>query len=308
MRKAIKYFTIAIVLFLSVAETLAQCGCGAGAAAGGLTPASGAANVGVLREGFFRASLFYKYSYGNEYFRGDVPAEPDLPIAYKSNYLYLVLGYGFTNAFTVESEVGYYPQKYQDFKYYEKTASGFSRALLSAKYNVLFDLKREIEISLGAGAIAPLSESPESAPRHLPASSGAFGAATQAFVHKGFKDIDARLIFYYRGEYYGENSQDYMYGDYHNLSVFATKAILGDLSAILETRSEFRRKDRASGDIVCDSGGYYLTISPQLNYVAGELNFSVIADFPVYSYLNGKQLATAAAVAFNLTWQGKVVD
>ena len=69
-------FVLVFIILLPV-NSNSQCGCVGGAAIGGLTLIGGTANAGVLREDYFRATLFYSYAYGNQFYRADSYADQD---------------------------------------------------------------------------------------------------------------------------------------------------------------------------------------------------------------------------------------
>ena len=100
------------ILFPGVARS--QCTC-FGASIGGLTPVGGTTNIGVIRKDNLRANLFYKYSFGDTYYKGDSELPGGDIRNYRSNYISLNAGYGITNDITIEGELGFFAQKKQDF-------------------------------------------------------------------------------------------------------------------------------------------------------------------------------------------------
>jgi hypothetical protein len=299
-----KISIITILMFCLISfEAYSQCSCIGGAAVGGLTPVGGTVNIGVLREGFFRSTAFYRYSGGENYFRGDIPAEKGIIDSYHIQYLGLVLGYGISNRFTIEAELGAFPQKYQDYKLYSLSGGGMSHILISGKYNLYYNVKSEFEVTIGIGGRLPLVTHDENLPQHILPSTGAYGIALQAFLHKGYKDHGLRFILIHRTDINSENNSNYKYGTGFYTSFYTAINIVDELTGILEIRNEYRTKDEFMGEIYDDSGGNIFVISPQLNYVISDFNISVLFDYPIYKYYNGYQLANDYSIAMNLTWQ-----
>ncbi|MFP4368706.1 MAG: hypothetical protein ACLFR2_03920 [Candidatus Kapaibacterium sp.] len=297
---------IFVLIILTGYESFSQCSCIGGAAVGGLTPVGGTVNIGVLRDGFLRVSGLYKYSSGDEYYRGNSPAEKGLVENYHIHYTGLLAAYGISNKLTAELELGGFLQKNQDFGYYNLAGSGLSHMTVSAKYNIYHNIRYDYEITAGLGGRVPLNLKESNLPQHVLPSTGAYGLVFQAFIHKGFKDKGLRLFLIQRTELNAENDLDYRYGEGFYTSLFASKSISKGLSGILELRNEFRNKDEYLGEVNNDSGGSIFIISPQLNYVMGNFYLSALYDYPIYKYYNGYQLSNNSSFAINLTWQVKI--
>ncbi len=302
--KTIKYLILIVIMLMSLdMSAFSQCSCMGGAAVGGLTPVGGTVNVGVLRKDYFRAAAFYRYSRGDTYYRNDSPAETGLVDSYHIHYTGLLVGYGLSNKLTLEAELGGFPEKYQDFKYFSLSSGGLSHILVSGKYNLYYDFRKEFEISAGAGLRAPLVTHEENLPQHILPSTGAYGAVFQLFIHKGFEQQGIRLILMHRTDINAENNLDYQYGTGFYTSLYLTKNIIDRLSGIVEIRNEFRLKDKYLGETYEDSGGNIFIISPQINYTIKDFNISALLDYPFYKNYNGYQLANDFSIAFNITWQ-----
>ncbi len=301
-------FLIVCLMIFAAYDAYSQCSCMGGAAVGGLTPVGGTVNIGVLREGFFRATTFYRYSAGDTYYRGDVIAEKGLIDNYHIHYMGLLFGYGVTNKFTLEAELGAFPQKFQDFNYYSLSGGGLSHVLISGKYNLFYSIRNEFEITAGIGGRLPLVIQEENLPQYVLPSTGAYGLVLQAFLHKGYKDHGLRFILIHRTDINAENNLDYQYGTGFYTSFYTAKNIFDAITGIIEIRNEYRLKDAYMGEVYDDSGGNIFIISPQINYVIGDFNISALFDYPFYKYYNGYQLANDFSFALNLTWQIKLFE
>lgn len=299
-----KISTIMIFTLLLIPELIySQCSCMGGAAVGGLTPVGGTVNIGVLREGYFRTSAMYRYSSGNEYYRGDATAEKGLVDNYYIHYIGILAGYGISNKFTAEFEIGGFPQKFQDFGYYTLAGSGLSHMTFYGKYNLYHSIRNEFEVTAGLGGKIPLVIKESNLPQHVLPSTGAYGLVLQAFLHKGFKDYGLRFFLIHRTDINAVNNLDYKYGAGFYTSLFVSKSIIKSLTGLLEIRNELRMHDKYQNELSEDSGGNIFVISPQLNYVVGDFYISALFDYPFYKYYNGYQLSNNSSFSINLTWQ-----
>lgn len=302
----IKYYILVLFVIFSY-DVFSQCSCMGGAAVGGLTPVGGTVNIGVLREGFFRASAMYRYSFGDQYYRGDeVSEDKGLVDNYHVHYFGVLAGYGISNKLTAELEIGGFPQKYQDFGYYTLSGSGLSHMTVYGKYNFYHSIRNEFEITAGLGGRIPLVIEESNLPQHVLPSTGAYGLVLQAFFHKGFKDLGLRFFLIHQTDFNAENNLDYKYGTGFYTSFYTSKSIFNGLTGIIEIRNEFRMKDKYQGELYEDSGGSIFVVSPQVNYVIGDFNISALFDYPFYKNYNGYQLSNNSSFAINLTWQTKL--
>ncbi len=219
---------ILITLALNNKISFAQCFASPG------NPIAGSSNLGVLDEGIIRAVGFYQYNLLDNYYEGSNRIKWDKPSAISSayyNYGGFSIGYGITQKFTVETEIGYFFNKTQNYKYIDEdlAAGGLSNAIISGKYNIYRDYGNNIELSLSAGAKIPLSLEPKrvdgvEVPIDVQPSTGNFGAVFQSFFVKEFDAISARLILINRYENnLTENKMGYKFGDEYVNSLFFSK-------------------------------------------------------------------------------------
>jgi hypothetical protein len=302
MKSLIHSFSVLILFSIFQISVYSQCGCG-GAAIGGITPVGGTSNLGLLKKHNFRANIFYSYSYGKDYYHNDIPIPPGEIRYFSSNYLDILLGYGVTEKLTIDANIGYFLDKTQDFYYAKYSDNGFSQAIIYAKYNVLRSRANEIELTLGLGGKIPLGAAKDSVPQHIQPTTGAFGVAFQAFLHKGYEDFGLHFILLSRFDYNAANKNDYQYGMSFVNSLFVTKSLFDIFTFIFEFRTETRLRDAQKGELNKDSGGTMLSITPQLNYSFRNINISLLSDYPIYKFLFGNQLSKDYLIGINFTWQ-----
>lgn len=302
-----------IFLLSGGGKAVAQCFASPG------NPIAGSTNLGILDPHIVRAIGFYQFSLSDRYYEGRHPSGYDPAGAISSawyNYTGLSIGYGLTRRFSIETDLGYFVNKTQEYRYLDHslTGSGLSNAVISGKYNLHQDLVRRVELTVSAGPKLPFSTRPQvvdgvELPIDVQASTGNFGAVGQLFFVKEFDAVSARLILMGRYENnFTENRQGYRFGDAWITSVFLSKHLANrwtgltkDLTLILQGRYEYRGQNIRHGQPVAYSGSNLFFVAPQLNYNLNYIwNFSVIFDVPVYQYYNGIQLANSFAVTFSV--------
>lgn len=310
MTKSLKYFLLAPFILFSVITTAhSQCGCIGGAAVGGSSVFGGTSNIGVLSEGTARATASIIHSYGNKYFTGSKLASSEkvgTVEEYSAVYSGLMIGYGITDKLTFDFELGFFPNKMQDFGTYKLSGSGFSHSTIYGKYNLYSNKYDQIFWSVGLGAKLPLETDYQNLPQNIRTSNGAFGAVLLNYFHKGFIESEMNLIMINRIDINAENNSDYQYGTSFINSAFVTKSIIEDLTGILEIRSDVKLRDRYLDEEVMTSGWNNVILSPQINYSFSDFNVSAFYDIPVYKYYNDTQLTNKQNIGISLTWQSKV--
>lgn len=301
---------ILIIFLFAIAQqnAHAQCTCMGGASVGGLTPVGGTTNIGILKEGNFRAVSYYSYSYGDEYYAGDYSADSGIVKNFKSSYLGLLLGYGILEDLTIDVELGYSLYKAQDFGSYTLSGSGFSHTALYVKYNTFNSRASEWEWTVGIGGKIPLNFEDQNLPQNIQSSAGAYGGVLLSYLHKGYKSEGLHFIMVNRGEINAENKSTYKYGSSFTNSFFITKNIFNNFLGMLEIRNDVRLTDSKYEKNIEDSGWNIVIVSPQLNYTFGTFNISAFYDVPVYKYYNGKQLTNQNSFGLSLTWQTKLIE
>jgi hypothetical protein len=288
----------------------AQCGCPgeAGASVGGITPIGGTTNIGIIPEKALRIMLYYRYGTADQYYERDSKSIQGSIKSFNTQYLGMMLGWGFNKEFAMEAELGYFIDKTQEVYIINTTtkkesSKGLSHLTLYGKYNLISTYEKDFEWTVGLGAKAPLSQSDSILPQHVQASTGAFGGIALSYLHKSsnIKNLDFFLIN--RFEINALNSLKYRYGNTLYTSLFASYRITDNLQGILELRNDYRAKDNYSRDSINNiSGGTTFTIAPQLNYHTGNFNISAMFDFPFYKYYNGSQLSQKYALMISLSY------
>jgi hypothetical protein len=269
-------------------------------------PVSGSEYVGILPKKTLRTISFYRHSYSDTYFEGSEVSDYQ---GTESGYDFVgeVLSYGIIKKFTIEAELGYYITKFQDSEVLDEFRThGFSNAVLTVKY-ALLKTKKDMELTLGAGAKVPVSRKifrdqyGVPYPQEIQPSTGAFGFVGQVFFFKGFDEKKWRLVVHGRYELNGYNSEEYRFGDAIFASVFIGRSFARHWAATLQFRNEFRFEDWQGDTRYLVTGGDILYLSPQLSYTfKPRLTVSVLGDIPLYRHYNGIQLGPKYAIGLSV--------
>lgn len=295
-----KAFLLTIIGLLLVQQAaVAQC-CSPG------NPVSGSEYIGTLPKKTLRTISYYRHSYSDTYYEGSEKSDYQGTM---SGYDFIgeVLSYGLIKKLTVEAELGYYIDKYQDSEVLDEFRThGFTNATATVKYAVL-KTKADMELTLGAGAKLPVSRKifkddyDVPYPQEIQPSTGAFGFVGQLFFFKGFMEKKWRLVMHARYELNGYNSEDYRFGDAIFTSLFIGRNFAKNWSATLQLRNEYRWEDWQGDTRYLVTGGDILYVSPQLSYMfKNKLTLSLMGDIPVYRHYNGVQLGPKYAVGISL--------
>jgi len=269
-------------------------------------PVSGSEYIGTLPKKTLRTITFYRHSFSDTYYEGSEISDYQ---GTESGYDFIgeVISYGIIKKLSVEAELGYYIDKYQDSEVLDRfTTHGFTNAVLSGKYAVL-KTRNDMELTLGAGAKVPVSrkvfkdEYGVPYPQEIQPSTGAFGFVGQVFFYKGFKEKKWRLVLHGRYEINGYNEDDYRFGDALFTSVFVGWGFARNWAATVQLRNEYRWEDWQGDTRYLVTGGDILFVSPQLSYTfKPKLTLSITGDIPVYRHYNGVQLGPKYAIGISV--------
>lgn len=273
----------------------------------------GSSNLLVLEKNSLRIISFYRHNFGNQYFEGNNHSDFNLIKSANYNYAGSIIGYGLADKVTIETELGYFFNKTQNYNIvpaYSLRGSGFATGILSLKYSLLKNTSKRLFISSSLGAKIPFSTSPISRdgvelPVEVQPTIGALGTVFQLFMVKEKPISGIRYFLTGRMEINAPNKQDYKLGTSIFTSFFFSKHLMfswlkGDWTAILQLRNEIRNKDKTVNGWKESSGSTIFYFSPQINYTIKEKwNISAMIDLPVYQYFNGTQLATKYGLTLN---------
>ncbi len=287
----------------------------------------GDANQGVLNKKSLRIIGILKNSVSNDYFEGNT-ISPGTSFVEKGtfNFSGISIAYGFFKRVTLESELGYFLAKKQEYNTskgkQELIGKGLSDLSFISKYKFFSNPENQIELTGGFGYKIPVgkheqrNESGILLPIDIQPSSGAYGYIGTLFFYKGF--IQKKLRFFITSRVQ-VNPYDvvfkeivptkyYRFGNFYTASLFSSYSISHRWNLILQGRYEYRNRDiyklQGASDyrIYESSGGKKIFVVPQLVFeIRPGFNASTMFDIPVYQYYNQKQLATAYAGTLTLS-------
>lgn len=280
-----------------------------------VNPVGGTSNLLVLNKHSFRFISFYKYNIGDQYYHNNKHSDFDLIDRAFYNYLGLIAAYGITNKLTLETELGYFVNKTQEYNLtpsYKLRGYGFSNAVISAKYGLYTNHVKRLYYSVAVGAKLPFSTDPQivdgvELPIEVQPTIGCYGMVIQSFFIKENSFKGLRYFITNRIEINTANKYNYRPGTSVFTSFFISKHLMfnrlpGDWTAIIQLRNEFRDKDKLCCSFKKSSGGILFFISPQINYnIKEKWNVSFMFDYPLYQQFNGIQLGTKYGFTLSLS-------
>lgn len=231
------------------------------------------------------------------------------------DYLSAIIGYGLTDRWTTEFELGYYfdkTQLYNTQPSYTLSGKGLSNIIVSNKYNIYRNHVKRIYISSALGIKIPCTRTPREVdhvelPVELQPTLGAWGFVFNLSFVKENSEKGLRFFVTNKVETNFPNKDDYYLGTAVFNSFYISKHLMfpwvrGDWTTILQIRNEIRTHDKTEGEIKKYSGGTVFFIVPQINYVLLEKWYlSAMFDIPVYQYFNGIQLGAGYALTLSMS-------
>ena len=260
-------------------------------------PVAGSVNVGTLTKKTFRTITFYRYNSFSKYYTGFHYSDFDSLKNVNSNFLGSLLAYGISNKITFEAQTGYYINKSEIVNTqppYTIKGWGLSNGVASVKYNIF--KKNEIELAAGVGVKFPFAKEQQSTggvilPQSVQPCTGALGGVGQLFLSKTWTEKSVRIFLIHRTEINGTNSVKYKTGDFHSTSLFVSKSFNKRWTLLLQSTYENRGRDILNNKTIDASGGYFIFLSPQINYtIAEKWNISALTGIRLYWHYNGTQI------------------
>jgi len=298
---------IGLFLWIKIDSSFGQC-CSAG------NPVGGDGSNEGLSKNELRIFTSYKHSLSKEYFYHDSKA--DIPFVEKSYFDFqnLSMTYGISPRLSAHAELGYFYNKTQDLKFNnnkeEIRSHGLGDISLNIRFIALKTVKPISQLVFSAGIKAPIGEFSEemdgiTIPISLQPSSGALKYNVSAFYMR--KRLGHKLgwnsftIFEY-SQTINRGFLIYKYGNYFQYSIAGTYAINKNLNVIVNAKFEWRERDKREAGLKIEStGSSLLYFNPQLMYdFKHKWSAILMADLPVYKYVNGYQMTNQFSVQVGL--------
>ena len=258
----------------------------------------------------------YKYSTSDTYYNGSGPISIDFIDKAYFNYLNLQLIYGITSRLSVQTDLGYFINKTEDYSKEGWTQSrgfGLGDAALTVKYLAYKNFSKKFSIVPSIGIKLPIGVFDQEVdnvklPITVQPSSGSYKYLLNVYMNKGFNNPKWNLGFFGSFEYAqlidSENFY-YKYGNSYLFSIIGSYLLKEKFNLGLEVRSDNRGKSQREDDKIVESSGYNIVYTiPHLSYsIAKKWQISINAEIPVYRYYNGIQMGNKFSVSAQLSYR-----
>jgi len=258
----------------------------------------------------------YKYSLSDQYYHKDSKEDIDFIDKAYFNYLNLQLIYGLTRKLSIQTDLGYFVNRTEQYKIEDwETINGYGigDAGLTIKYLVYKSFSRKLSIIPSVGIKFPIGVFDQEVdhvklPITVQPSSGSFKYLVNFYMSKSFKGSKFNLGFFSSAEFpqlIDSENFYYQYGNMFLFSLVGSYYVTDKLTLGLELRNENRSKASRENDQTVESSGYNIVYAvPHLSYAFAKKWFIAInADIPVYKYYNGIQLANKFAISTRVSWR-----
>lgn len=293
--------SIIITLLLTI-ELYSQCGCMSSMTSGLLSP-SMITQTGTLRKGIVLLNLYTNYTFGNKEFSSTKVVPNSTVQEFWNSALNFKASYGFTKRLTGTVGANYILQNNIKTYIFSYKTNGWNSAQLGAKYNLLFNPKKNYEITALADLFIPFQSVDDTTYIYLQPTTGAIAYSLGLFYHKGFSDYEFDLFSSWSSTFSSKNSANYQFGSVHSLTVALTKPIIKQISVGLAGNFSYKDKDKLREVVQANSGYKNLTISPQISFFFADFMAGLNADLPVYNEYFGSQMSRAFSVSLNLQYK-----
>jgi len=194
------------------------------------SPMGGSSNQGVLKKGAVRASVFYTHS---ESVRQNENANYYLILDANFNFFGTNIAYGITDKLTLETELGYFLNKTQNYDLqpiYTLKGYGLTNGVVSLKRILFKDTKRDFEITAGLGAKFPFNTEYQMVdgvqlPIDNQPSTCAYGIVPKILVFKKFEKPKMGIFLIHKYDKNFKNKQGYEYGTGFITALFVSKSL-----------------------------------------------------------------------------------
>lgn len=283
-------------------------------------PAGGIGAAGVMEKNNLKFLTFYKYGYSDTYYGGNIAGskpieknDPTFVAAVKNanyNYAGINFAYGISDKITLESDLGYFINKTQNYidGILPSQHKGYGLTDLRITTKLLLLKRREWEFMPSLGLRIPLGPTDQKGsdgtfiPTDLQPTTGTTAYLLNILLYKGFLSKHLRFFLDGRAEFNQltkVSNVNYKYGNTLFVSFIGTYSFSEKWIFIAQFRNENRAKD-IKYDVqtkeIFSTGSKKLFFVPQVNYSPNKKNnILLFVDIPVYQYYNGKQLASKYA-------------
>lgn len=300
---------ITVLFSLYAAQSHAQC-CGAG------NPISVSGTDSNLRKKHMQISVDYRHSYSDTYFEGNSRYDGSFHGMLSDasyDFMNLGIGYGITNRFTVQAQIGYYIDKQENFmqdQLPDASVSGIGDLSLSASYVAFRNPQKGIELVPFAAVKFPVGKfdcekDGIRLPISMQPSSGSYKYSAGIYFYSNLSRkwyLTSYNLFEYAQRIKSRNF-NYKYGNmtYLNGAVYYKTLQFLTVGANLSYEHMSNSKDEAG---TLDGTDYHLMkVSPQLLVRPHRtVHFVLSAELPVWRNISGLQMSNKWAMQLKMVY------
>ena len=305
----VKRLMLSVVFLFFIIKANAQC-CGAG------NPIYATSADKSIKKNNIQLSLDYRHSESDRYYERNKESDFDF-FGKVSNTAYdfinIGVGYGLTRKITLQTQMGYYIRKSEDFEndlLPDASISGLGDMSLSLSYCMLRNLKKGIELTPFVSVKIPVGKfDSENAGVKLPLSmQTSSGSFKYSFGFSFYSNLSSKcyMTLYALYEYSQRivsTNFDYQYGGllYSNIAAYYKVHKMASLG--LQIGYEFQGKAR-SDDYILDGTSYkMLKAIPQvLCRLSSEWQLIIMAEMPLWRYVDGIQMSNKFVIQSRLVY------
>jgi hypothetical protein len=273
--------------------------------------------IGSGSSGNLNIGLSYMYSYSDKYFDGSSPSNYKYIDNSYFNFTSFKASYNFSNEFSLNSNLGFFINKAQNFDFganqqFSRNAFGLGDASIGFSYLIFNENENLLNVLPSFNVTLPIGifDQKDGAvvlPIDIQPSSGSYRYNLGLSMSKYFEDFNLIVIssnFFEYSQRIETVRTHYKYGDLYNLALSGIYIINESTSAGLEFRNQIRTKSEDKDKkIINATGGYVVFLTPSINYnIFNDLSLNAQFELPVYKNMNGIQLTNNFATTINLSY------
>jgi len=257
----------------------------------------------------------YKYSLSNQYYHENKKENINFIDKAYFNYLNLQLIYGVTPRLSVQTDLGYFVNRTEQYvleNWPSIRGYGLGDAGITLKYCIYKNHIKNYAFIPSIGVKLPIGIFDQEVdhvklPITVQPSSGSFKYITSLYFTKTFKEPHINLSLFVSAEFPQLIQSENFYYKYGNMFLFSAVGswyMTNNISIGIEGRYENRRKSSRENDQVVESSGFSIVYAvPHFSYAfAKQWYIALNAAIPTYKYYNGIQLSNAFSVAIRLSY------
>lgn len=309
MKKYYLAILIVFIIFMSSTHVYAQC-CGAG------NPISISGTDNNLRKNHMQVSLDYRHSASDKYYKGSkLYTEDFFGRLENASYDFMNLGvsYGITSRWTVQSQIGFYIDKQENFKndlLPDASVWGFGDLSISTSYVVWRNIKKGIELAPFVMVKFPVGKfdcekDGIKLPISMQPSSGSYKYAAGFYFYSNLSRrwyLTSYNLFEY-AQRIKSNNFNYKYGNLTYINVATYYKAWDFMSAGVNLSYEYMSNSKDEFQTLEGTSYHLVKVVPQLLFrPVRKFNIVISGEIPIWRHVNGIQMSNLWAIQVKLVY------